>query len=62
MTTPLMTNLRKLCEYASNSYLVDDCFEQSIETLQCVERIIMSPRCTLSCVRVGAGKHCEPFS
>ena len=42
MTTPLMVNLRKLCEYASDSDSVDDNLEQSVGTLQCVGSIIVS--------------------
>jgi hypothetical protein len=60
-TTPLITNLRKPCEYAPESDLVDDCIEQTVGTLQCVESIIVSPNRTLSCVRAGAGQHREPF-
>ena len=33
VTTALMTNLRKLCEYDSNSNSMDDFLEQSVGTL-----------------------------
>jgi len=41
MTTVLMLNLRKLCEYASDSYSVDYLLEQSDGTFS------VSPRATL---------------
>ena len=62
LNTTLMVNLRKLCEYAFDSYSVDDCLEQIVGKLKCVKIIILSPNRTLSCVRVGVGQHCDPFS
>lgn len=63
MTTPLMTNLRKLCEYASDSDPVDDYLEQSGGKLQCVVKrsVIHSPSHTLSCVRAKAWGRMEPL-